>query len=133
MRCNNKEKLGSFFFPLFSISQCSAGAAAAAAAACLAKSFVWWMHGSDIARRRDLRQLEFPSSADLLMQGNWPICQNHEETELPSRRCIKNGSTGPENGGWGANREEEKKDRVNKVEEEDEGTGSCWPENHPRS
>lgn len=94
MRCNNKEKLCSFF-SLFSISQ-----RGAAAAVYLAKSFVWWMHGSDIVRRCDLRQLEFPSSADLLMQGNWPIYQNHEETELQSRRCIKNGSAGPEGGGW---------------------------------
>lgn len=91
MRCNNKEKLCSFFFPLFfSISH------RGAAAAYLAKSFVWRMHGSDITRRRDLRRLEFPSSADLLMQGNWPIYQNHEETELQSHRCIKNGSTGLE-------------------------------------
>lgn len=97
MRCNNKEKLCSFFFALYSISQRDA----AAAAAYFAKSFVWWMHGSDIAQwRHDLRQLEFPSSADLLMQGNWPIYQNHEEIELQSRRCIKNGSTGPEKGGW---------------------------------
>lgn len=89
MWCNNKERLCSFFFSLFSISH------RGAAAAYLAESFVWRMHGSDIARRRDLRRLEFPSSADLLMQGNWPIYQNHEETELQSHRCIKNGSTGP--------------------------------------
>lgn len=95
MRCNNKEKLCSFFFPppfFFSISH------RGAAAAYLAKSFVWRMRGSDIACRRDLRRLEFPSSADLLMQGNWPIYQNHEETELRSHRCIKNGSAGPERG-----------------------------------
>lgn len=88
MRCNNKEKLWSFFFsPFFSISH------RGVAAAYLAKSFVWRMHGSDIARR-----LESPSSADPLMQGNWPIYQNHEETKLQSHRCIKNGSTGPARG-----------------------------------
>lgn len=77
------------------------------------------MQGSDIVRRRDLRRLEFPSSADLLMQGNWPIYQNHEETELQSHRCIKNGSAGPERGsvgkGGGGQIEEE--------EEEDEEGG----------
>lgn len=30
---------------------------------------------------RDLRWLEFPSSADLLMQGNWPIYQRQQRTE----------------------------------------------------
>lgn len=40
--------------------------------------------------------VEFPSSADLLMQGNWPIYQKQQKTELQSHRCIKNESVEPE-------------------------------------
>ncbi len=40
--------------------------------------------------------VEFPSSADLLMQRNWPIYQKQQKTELQTHRCIKNESAGPE-------------------------------------
>lgn len=33
----------------------------------------------NVARRHDLRRLEFPSSADLLMRGNWPIYQKQQK------------------------------------------------------
>lgn len=61
-----------------------------AAPADLEESLVPRTQRSGVARCRDLRRPEFPSSAELLMQGNWPIYQNHEETELRSHRCIKN-------------------------------------------
>lgn len=54
------------------------------------------------------------------MQGNWPIYQNHEETELQSRRCIKNGSTGPERG---TRTKVGRADREEGEEEEDEVMG----------
>lgn len=119
MWCNIKEKLCSFFSLFFLFRN-------VAAAASFARSFVWRIRSSDIALRRDLRQLEFPSSADLLMRGNWPIYQNHEETELQSRRCIKNGSTGPESGKArgtqeeGEREEKEMEEKEEKVEEEQE-------------
>lgn len=56
----------------------------------LVKALLW--DCINVASCHDLRRLESPSSADLLMQGNWPIHQRQQKSELQSHKCIKNGS-----------------------------------------